>query len=150
MWNGGSDLGCLEVWDTEVHLNQTVFYNNSLSAVRAQGSDVHFRGVNIFRNNTGVCGGALYLNQGSLMYLHPGAQIYIIENTGLKYGGGICVDNGILKRYTSACFYQIMDLELLYHNNTFVYMEGNRATITGYSIFGGPVSMCRDQLTYDS
>ena len=142
--------GCLEVRETKVHLHQTEIFNNGLSAVLSQESDLHFHGVNIFRNNTGVCGGALSLNQGSLMYLYPGTQIYIIENTGLKYGGGICVDNGVMKRYVCACFYQIMDPEILHHNNTFIHMEGNRATITGYSIFGGPVYMCTDLLTYDS
>ena len=140
--------GCLTVWETEVHLNKTVFYNNSVSAIHTGGSDLHFHGVNIFRNNTGVCGGALTLNQGSLMYLHPGAQIYIIENTGLKYGGGICVDNGIVTGYISTCFYQILDPAIFYHDNNFIYMEGNRATITGYSIFGGPVYGCRNLLTY--
>ena len=148
LWDEGSYRGCLMVTDTEVHLNQTEFYNNSLSAIQTRESDLHFHGVNIFRNNTGVCGGALCLNIGSLMYLHSGTEIYIIENTGLKYGGGICVESGMSKRYIGACFYQFMDPEILYHNNTFIFMEGNRATITGYSIFGGPVYMCRNLLTY--
>ena len=143
------DGACLEVQDTEVHLNQTEFYNNSLSAIRTKGSDLHFHGVNIFRNNTGVCGGALSLNLGSLMYLHPGTQIYIIENTGLKYGGGICVDSGSVTKYLSTCFYQIKDLDILYRNDTFIHMEGNRATITGYSIFSVSVYMCKDLLTYN-
>ena len=141
--------GCLNIMETEVHLNQTEFYNNSLSAVLSRESDLHFHGVNIFRNNTGECGGALSLNKGSLMYLHPGTQIYIIENTGLNYGGGICVDNGVMKEYISACFYQIMDHNILSQSNTFVYMEGNTAGMTGYSIFGA-VYLCKDLLTYDS
>ena len=139
-WNEVTDRGCLAILDTEVRLNQTKYFNNSLSAIYGQGSDLHFHGVNIVRNNTGVCGGALSLNQGSFMYVHPGTQIYITENTGLKYGGGICVDNGIVKRHIYPCFYQTMDPNILHNNNyTFVYMEGNRAAITGYSIFGGPV-----------
>ena len=58
-WNEVTDRGCLAILDTEVHLNQTKYFNNSLSAIYGQGSDLHFHGVNIVRNNTGVCGGAL-------------------------------------------------------------------------------------------
>ena len=99
-------------------------------------SDMHFRGVNVFRNNTGRrCVGALVLRVNSHIYLHRGAQVYILENKALKYGGGICVDSGSVSEVAVVCFYQIVDLDVLNKNDTFVYLEGNMASITGYAIY---------------
>ena len=65
-----------------------------MPAVYSYSGDLHFPGVNVLRNNTGGhCGSALVLRL-SHIYLHKGTQVYIIENTALKYGGGICVDGG--------------------------------------------------------
>ena len=62
------------------------------------------------------------------------------------------MDNGIVKRHIYPCFYQTMDPNILHNNKyTFVYMEGNRAAITGYSIFGGPVwKTCSQNVYLDS
>ena len=63
-----------------------------MPAVYSYNSDLHFHGLNVFKNNTGrQCGGALVLRTVSQMYLHRGTQVYILENTAQKYGGGICV-----------------------------------------------------------
>ena len=39
------------------------------------------------------------------------------------------------------CFYQLADYDILNNNDTFVLLEGNVATITGYAIYG-PVRDC--------
>ena len=148
LWKEGIDFGCMKVQWTEVHFNQTVFYNNSITAVYSIAGDLHFYGVNNFRNNTGVCGGALSLNHNSLMYLHPGTQLYIVGNSAVKYGGGICVNRGFPPTFLSDCFYKVMDPNILYQSNTFIYLEGNKAAITGYTVFGGPVNKCFSLLTY--
>ena len=114
-----------------------------MSAVYIYNSDLHFHGVNVFKNNTGIqCGGALVLTVDSHIYLHRGAQVYILENTALKYGGGICVDNGSVSEVLDSCFYQIVDLDILNNNDTFVYLEGNIAPITGYDIYAGNETDC--------
>ena len=103
-------------------------------------SDLHFHGVNVFRNNTGAqCGGALVLRIDSHIYLHRGTQVYILENTALKYGGGICVNGGLGSEVFDVCFWQIVDADILNNNDTFVYLEGNIASITGYEIYAGTV-----------
>ena len=107
---------------TEVHFKQTGFFNNSIPAVYSYNSNLHFHEVNVFKNNTGrQCGGALVLRGGSYIYLHQGAQVYILENTALKYGGGICVDGGSVPEAYDKCFYQIVDFDILKNNDTFVY-----------------------------
>ena len=104
----------LAIIATDVHFKQTGFFNNSIPAVYSYNSDLHFHEVNVFKNNTGrQCGGALVLRGGSYIYLHRGAQVYILENTALKYGGGICVDGGSVPEAYDKCFYQIVDFDIL-------------------------------------
>lgn len=66
------ELNCaLTIMNTEVHFKQTKLFNNSMPAVLGYNSDLHFHGVNVFKNNSGrQCGGALVLRMNSQMYLH--------------------------------------------------------------------------------
>ena len=47
------------------------------------------------------------------------------------------MDGGLFPDPTDLCFYQIVDLDILNNNDTFVYTEGNIAPITGYDIYAG-------------
>ena len=40
------------------------------------------------------------------------------------------------------CFWQIMDPDILNSNDTFIYLKGNVASITGYDIYAGTVKNC--------
>ena len=42
------------------------------------------------------------------------------------------MDGGSFPEMLDACFYQIMDLEILNNYDTFVYLDGNVAPVTGY------------------
>ena len=118
-------ISALSVVNTEVHCKGTEFFNNNMSAVYIYNSELHFHGNNVLKTNTGNwCGGAIVLRVDSHIYLHRGAQVYILENTALKYGGGICVDDGSMSEYLDTCFYQIVDLDIFNNNDTFVYLEG--------------------------
>ena len=120
-----SSISALAVRSTEVHFKRTTLSDNSMLALYSYSGDLHYHGVNVFRNNTGRhCGGALVLRMNSHIYLHKGTQVYIIENTALKYGGGICVDDGFVPRVHDVCFWQVVDPDI---SNTFVYLEGNVA-----------------------
>ena len=106
-------------------------------------SDLHFHGNNVFKTNTGIwCEGAIVLRVDSHIHLHQGVQVYIVENTAPKYGGGICMDDGSMSESLDTCFYQIVDLDILNNNDTFVYLEGNVAPITGYDIYAGHAKEC--------
>ena len=138
-----SNICALSLLNSEVHFKHTVFVNDSIPAVFGYNSDLHFHGVNVFKNNTGrQCGGAIDLIMNSHIYLHRGTQVYILGNTALKYGGGICVDGGSFPEMLDACFYQIMDLEILNNYDTFVYMDGNVAPVTDYEIYAETVWNC--------
>ena len=139
-------ISALAVRNTEVHFKQTTFSDNSMPAVYSYSGDLHFHGVNVLRNNTGGhCGGGLVLKL-SHIYLHKGTHVYIIENTALKYGGGICVDGGSVPEMFDVCFWQVVDPDI---NNTFVYLDGNVAPITGYEIYAGSIDDCINLSTYE-
>ena len=90
-----------------MHFKQTGFFNNNIAGLYSYNSDLHFHGVNVFKNNTGgQCGGAIDLRVDSQMYLHRGTQVCTIENPAFKYGGGICVDGGSIPDLADLCFYQ--------------------------------------------
>ena len=130
-----TNAGALSLAHTAVHFKQTRFFNNSIPAVVLHNSDLHFHGINVFRNNTGgQCGGALVLLVDSQIHLHLGTQVYILDNSALKYGGGICVDDGSVPGTSMLCFYQVVDLDALNNSATFVYMARNTASITGYML----------------
>ena len=46
-----------------------------------------------------------------------------------------------------ALIYQLADYDVLNNNDTFVYMKGNVAPITGYEIYAGTVKDCINLLT---
>ena len=142
----GADISALAVRNTEAHFKHTTFSDNSMPAVYSYNGDLHFHGVNVFRNNTGGhCGGALVLSS-SHIYLHKGTYVYILENTALNYGGGICVDGGSVPEALHVCFWQVVDPDI---NNTFVYLDGNLAPITGYEIYSGTFYNCINLSTYE-
>ena len=82
------------------------------------------------------CLPVLFLRVNSHIYLRKGTHVYIIGNSALKYGGGICVDSGLVPESLEMCFWQVVDPDI---NDTFVYLSGNVAPITGYEIYAGTV-----------
>ena len=142
-----ADISAMAVENTEVRFKQTTIFDNSMPALFSYNGDLHFHGVNVLRNNTGRhCGGVLDLRMNSHIYLHKGTHVYIIENTALKYGGGICVDGGSVPESIEMCFWQVVDPDI---NNTFVYLHGNVAPITGYEIYTGTIDSCINLSTYE-
>ena len=105
-------MSAMLVQNTAVHFKQTTFSDNHMPALYSKNGDLHFHGVNVLRNNTGRhCGGALALSL-SHIYLHKGTHVYILENTALKYGGGICVDGGSVPESIDMCFWQVVERDI--------------------------------------
>ena len=154
-WNRSPEPFCsaLSMANTEVNFQQTRFFKNNIPAVHSYKSDLHFHEVNVFKNKPGgQCGGALVLRIDSHIYLHRSTQVYILENTALKYGGGKCVNGGSSSQsgVFDVCFWQLVDADILNSNDTFVYLEGNVAPITGYDVYAdaGNVGNCFTLLNF--
>ena len=52
------------------------------------------------------------------------------------------MNGGLVPEMIDVCFYQIVDLDILNNSDTFVYLAGNVAPITGYEIYAGTVWNC--------
>ena len=75
------------------------------------------------------------------MILNPHTSVYIVNNTAVRYGGGILADEECAKGHY--CFFQTAAGYLNYtHMDTRVVMEGNRAGKAEDSIFGGCLHSC--------
>ena len=58
------------------------------------------------------------------------------------------MDGGSFPEMIDACFYQIVDIEILNNNDTFVYLEGNVAPMTGYEIYAGTAKNCYSLINF--
>ena len=56
------------------------------------------------------------------------------------------MDDGLVPDMFSVCFWQVVDPDI---NNTFVYLDGNIAPITGYEIYSGTITYCINLSTYE-
>ena len=71
--------------------------------------------------------------------------LYIFEGINVNLSFLVIMNStqiGLLFINLDTCFYQIVDLDILYNNDTFVYMEQNIALITGYDIYAGHAKEC--------
>ena len=129
-------------------LNST-FSDNNCTSVAAGSSKFHFQGTVGFYRNTGYSGGALAFHHDAdcesnprvtietSMILNPHTSVYIVNNTAVRYGGGILAeDECTMGRY---CFFQTLSYTQM---TARVVMEGNRAGKAGDSIFGGCLNSC--------
>ena len=73
--------------------------------------------------------------------LNPHTSVYVVNNTAVRYGGGILADDECtVGRY---CFFQTDNLKLSYTQmDVRVVMESSRAGRAGDSIFGGCLNYC--------
>ena len=104
-------------------------------------SKVIFHGQVVFQNNTSLTdGGALHLDEGSLLQFKPDTQVEFINNTASQRGGAIYVDN--IKRDSGYCFFELDNVLKDSQANIQVVFQGNRAEIAGDALYGGRVYLC--------
>ena len=127
------------------------FSDNKCTSIAAKGSIFYLLGTIEFYRNTGYSGGALSFRRDvncesrqtvrikNSMILNPHTTVYIVNNTAVRYGGGILAeDECTLEHY---CFFQTDTLNYT-RMDARVVMEGNRAGKAGDSIFGGCLNSC--------
>ena len=100
------------------------FADNIGSSISAYSSDIILSGNISFLNNTGVNGGAMAL-YSSTVYFAVNAIVYFYNNTAIKVGGAIYVNNKnfppVQEMYLRPCFYRLMNADLLtitFYNNS--------------------------------
>ena len=149
--------GILRIENVYIILNNSTFESSQGTALYALRSVVHIEGSNLFRGNNGTFGGALNLNM-SRIFLTSDSYTLIINNTAL-YGGGIFALANLTKfsKEEDVTYNQCtMSGENTEDKTDMIKLTGNKANITGHSIFGGTYSNCRfictgkDNCTYTS
>ena len=132
---------------TNITIVNSTFSDNNCTSIAAKNSTFHLQGTVGFYRNTGYSGGALAFHHDAIptvkiknfMTLDPHTSVHIVNNTAVRYGGGILAeDECTMKHY---CFFQAGNLNYT-QMDARVIMEGNRAGKAGDSIFGGCLNSC--------
>ena len=123
-------------------VNSTFINNFGCSTIYLYKSILYLQGQVLFQNNTSSTdGGALYLQENSLLYFHPNTTIAFIGNSAGHRGGAIYVTEiqGILH-----CFFQfkLEEVHKYADSNIQLTFEGNHAQVAGDAIYGGRVDSC--------
>ena len=81
-------------YETAIHLRDSNFTNNVGVCLFLPHCEVDLQGEVLFNHNTANSGAALYLNQGSQVYMY-GPFIQFVNNSAALYGGAIYIDLGV-------------------------------------------------------
>ena len=117
--------------------------HNEGSGILAIQSSITFSDINnMFRNNSGVRGGGMYLIGNSYIILQLPIKIYFIDNHASQTGGAINVEGGT----TLVCFFQVIISDPLNYNITNdhsgLYFQNNTAKEAGSLLYGGGIDQC--------
>ena len=99
----------------------------------------------LFSNNSAAIGGALYLDEASLLNLTSPTTVIFIGNNAVLFGGAIYVQSQSLFSsprpdfVVPKCFIQLLDSE----DQVKLYFEGNTAGEAGSLLYGGSIDACR-------
>ena len=122
-------------------INSTFYSNTGTQTIILSRSKVIFHGQVVFQNNTSSTdGGALHLDETSLLQFKPDTRVAFINNTASQRGGAIYVDN--IKGDAGYCFFEVDNVLRDSQANIQVVFEGNRAEIAGDALYGGRVYLC--------
>ena len=125
-------------------VKDTVFTENSCTAIKAISSNLVLEGQVNITNNNGSSGGGLLLCDDSVIVLKPNTQVRITNNIAIHTGGGITVESQCLQT-RPMCFFQLSE-EITYNSSLLdtveVWLTNNRAGYAGHNLFGGSVDNC--------
>ena len=128
----------------EVEIINSTFYSNTASHTMVLSkSKVIFRGQVLFRNNASfVDGGALHLNESSVLHFKPNTTVSFINNRALQKGGAIYVADTKRKNSNPFCFYELDEVLKYSQVNIQLLFAENHAEIAGDALYGGQVDRC--------
>ena len=123
-------------------INSTFDSNFGSRTVAVHRSKVVFEGQVVFQNNTSTRdGGALYLDESSLLHFKRGTMITFINNTAAQRGGAIFVESVRYGRPPS-CFFELDSVNNYLQANVQLVFKGNRAEQAGDALYGGEIDQC--------
>ena len=136
----GNNLAVVLVFSANnVTFEDIIIENSQVTALFAINSNIYVKGVkNLFKNNTGLLGGAIALYSSSILLIVQDASVSFINNHAEVFGGAIYIDKSV----SSYCFFQVQaNYKNPLINSTKIYFENNNA-FAGSSIYGGNIDNC--------
>ena len=119
-----------------------VEHNEGIGVLAIQSSITFYDINNMFRNNSGVRGGGMYLVGNSFIILQLPTTIYFYDNHATQIGGAINVEGAT----TLFCFFQVIIPDPLNYNITNdysgLYFQNNTAEEAGSLLYGGGIDQC--------
>ena len=124
-------------------INSTFDSNVGLhGTVAVHRSKVIFEGQVVFQNNTSTRdGGALYLDENSLLHFKKDTVITFTNNTAAQRGGAIFVESVHNDRLPT-CFFELDSVNNYLQANVQLVFKGNRAEQAGDALYGGEIDQC--------
>ena len=126
-------------------VNSKIYSNTGSHTIVAHKSQIIFKGQVVFENNTSTTdGGALHLDESSLLYFKANTSISFIKNKALQRGGAIYIENTKTNEYLhyTFCFFELEDMAKYRQANVQLVFEGNLAGIAGDALYGGRIDIC--------
>ena len=93
--NNSSSVGAVAMSGINVEFRGvTIFGNNNSTALLVDGGSVKFNNdsLTIFKDNSGLHGGAILLISGSWINVYPNSSVIFLRNRAVQYGGAIYVE----------------------------------------------------------
>ena len=114
--------------------NFSLSYGTVIEAIR---SDITLEGHIVFKNNTGINGGAIMLIGDSIIHLTQGLRANFTNNRALSSGGAIFDLSSTFDK--THCTFQVNTTP---YDDIAVLFENNKATVTGNSVYSSKLYNC--------
>ena len=140
----GTSTGIWIIGIQNVTLVDSMFYDNINSSIALTDSKLYLKGRHVFRNNSAIRGGAIYLLSNSFIMLLTPYDLVFVNNHAREAGGGIFV--GSIGE-APICFLQVIVTHKSIIDKTAkqgsISFVNNTAGITGTVVYGGYIDNCQ-------
>ena len=118
----------IEAINSTLIVGNCSFIGNSITSIRAVGSNITVEGDIIFAHNQALMGTALHFSQSSVLVISETSSIIFKNNYAINYGGAVYIE--VEESYgQSESLRKILDILLLVTTSTrcFIHVEGDRS-----------------------
>ena len=151
-----NDYGAiLKIYSDKVSLINSNFTENNSTAISLTSAYLNLYGNILFENNSARLGGAMKINEASIVFVYRGTNVSFINNRAEEKGGAIyvktsCMDSSVS---TLVCFIQPAPPYYMTAINEFtqqmtIEFVNNSAKVSGDALYGGDFDQCYTTLPY--
>ena len=152
-----NDVAVVVIISDKVSLINCTFTGNNSTAIALNSAYLNLYGNILFENNTARLGGAMKINEASLVFIHNGTHVSFINNRAEERGGAIYVKTYCKDSFKSTvvCFLQpalppLYDIMPISEFTKWMTLEfiNNSAKVSGDALYGGDFDRCSTTLAY--